>query len=215
MISFELVIEMATPFVMRHRTTLDALLSAAVFNMTGLQGKDTVPHIPLHQDRGIFKGSSLMLPRNYRHSIVDRVMALRGEDDLSMQAFSPNNRGKRYSPVDRQRGPYKSNLSAYPAFVAKEVSFFGVGDPESVARLVRDFIPGLGKRATGGAGEIIRVEPTGSEDYSWMDEKGNPARPLPVDLWREIGGRDGMPTAPLAVTFPYWESDKVEAVFPL
>lgn len=51
-VPFKLVIKLATPFVMgRTRTTLDGLLSAAVFKETGLMDKDTFAHIPLERGR--------------------------------------------------------------------------------------------------------------------------------------------------------------------
>lgn len=212
---FQLIIELATPFIMRHPVTLDALLSAAVFNKTGLMGDATIPHIPLAQENGIFKASSLCLPPTYRHTKAGRVMALRGESDLSVNVFSPNNRGKRYSPVDIARGPYKHNLSLYPAFASKEVYFFGVGDPDAVVELIQNHIQGLGKRSNAGAGEILSVQWIDSEDYSWKDEDNMPARPLPVDLWKEIGGSDAASVAPMSVRFPYWQTEKVDAVFPI
>lgn len=211
---FELILELLSPFTMRHPITLDGLLSAAIFNKTGLMGQDTIEHIPLVQENGIFKASSLCLPRTYRPAIVGRLMALRGEGDLSVGAFSPNNRGKRYSPVLQARGPYKNNMSAYRGFSAKEVSFFAVGDPDKVVELIQHYIPAIGKRSNAGAGEISSVSWLPSEDYSWIREDGMPARPLPAALWKKMGGEKDAPVAPLSVTLPYWETPLVEAVFP-
>ncbi len=62
-VPFKLVIKLATPFVMgRTRTTLDGLLSAAVFKETGLMDKDTFAHIPLERgEGGIFKASCMFV----------------------------------------------------------------------------------------------------------------------------------------------------------
>lgn len=211
---FELILELLTPFSMRYPVTLDALLSAAVFNKTGLMGKDTIEHIPLAMEKRIFKGSSLQLPRIWQYSPVCRIMGLRGEGDLSPAAFAPKRAG-RYVFIDQQRGDYKRNLYSHQGIQAKEVRFFGVGDPEKTVALIQHYIPGLGKRTNGGAGEIVGVHwlPT-EEDYSWVLPDGSPARPLPVAIWQEIGGDPSAPVAPAPVTLPYWESPKVDAVSP-
>lgn len=212
---FKLTLSLATPFYLSQTLTLDGLLSAAVFRKTGLMCQDTVPHIPLSQHEGIFKGSSLFCHPQYRHMIVGRVMALRGKRDLSEDVFSPNKRsGKEYGYIDKQRGPYKSNLDAYPGISAEEVYFWGVGDPQAVDELLRDTIIGIGKRSNAGAGEITALVCDEIEDdFSWVTKKGKPARPLPLSVWCSMG-RETRPSVPMSVTVPYWGSEVVQAVFP-
>lgn len=213
--NFRLKLTLATPFYCQQPLTLDALLSAAIYNATGLQGNETVPHIPLEQEDGIFKASSLFCMPSYRHVAVSRVMGLRTENDLSMNLFAP--KGKRYVYIDQARGPYKCNMSAYPGIESREVYFWGVGDPERAADLIRNFIIGIGKRFNAGAGEIVDVdwiELDDDEDFSWMTEAGRPARPLPIDVWKRLGGDESVPIAPMAVTLPYWLNEKVPCVFP-
>lgn len=211
---FRIKLALATPISLSAPLTLDALLSAAVANATGLEGEATIPHIPLEQKDGIFQGSALFLHPRYRHDVVGRVMALRSERDLSIQLFRPN--GKQYVNVQTDKAKkYANKLSAYPGYRATEVYFYGVGDAERTAYLIANFIPGIGKRATGGAGEILSVSVSETEeDYSWRLPNGTPARPLPVEVWRAAGGDATAPTMPLAVRLPYWETPKVESVFP-
>lgn len=211
---FRLKLTLATPIALNAPLTLDALLSAAVANATGLTGEATAPHIPLEQSHGVYRGSALFLHPRYRHEVVGRVMALRGERDLAMHLFRPN--GRQYVPVHTDKSKkYANKLSAYPGYRSREVCFFGVGDGERAAYLISNFIPGIGKRANAGAGEILSVAVTESDDdYSWCLPDGTPARPLPVDLWREIGGDPKSPVMQMAVTFPYWETQKGNAVFP-
>lgn len=215
MIPFKLVIKLATPVVMRNLTTLDALLSAAVFNKTGLMAQATEPFIPLLKERGIYRGSSLVLHAQYHHTKVMQLQSLRGESDLSTHAFSPNYHKRKYTRVVQATGPFKTSISLYPAYAAKEVYFFGVGDPDAVVELIQNHIQGIGKRNSVGAGEIQSVLWEDSEDYSWINEKGMPARPLPLALWQEIGGNPSAPVAPLSVSLPYWQTEKVQAVFPV
>jgi hypothetical protein len=207
---FRVKLEIATSFSMPIPITLDALLSVAVGNALDLDGEATISHIPLEQRGGIFLASSLFISKDYRHIPVGRTMALNGEHDLSDRLFYP--KGRKYAYIDPKRGPYKRHLSAYPGIESPEVFFFGVGDPERVEYLLKTFVPGIGKRA---AGQIQSVTVTETEkDFSWMDAKGWPARPLPVDVWQSMGGRLGAPTTQLAVRAPYWRTELVECVFP-
>lgn len=212
---FVLSLTLATPLSISAPLTLDALVSAAIANATGLEGEDTLPLIPLAQSEGIFRASALFLHPRFRHETVGRVMALRGERDVSVHAFRPN--GKQYVSVYSDKAKkYANKLSAYPGFRSRTVCFYGVGDGERAKYLIANFIPGIGKRATGGAGEIISASVSDIEDdLSWRLPDGSPARPLPLDLWRRLGGNDDAPVMPLAVTLPYWQTPKVEAVFPV
>jgi hypothetical protein len=211
---FRVKLSLATAITLNAPLTLDALLSAAVANATGLEGDDTLPHIPLAQSDGIFRGSALFMHPRFRHEVVGRVMALRGERDLSIHAFRPN--GRQYVNVHTDKAKkYANKLSSYPGYRTNEVYFYGVGDAERVVYLLANFLPGIGKRATTGAGEITAASWTETdEDYSWQLPNGSPARPLPRELWLRIGGDASLTSMPLAVTLPYWKTNKVDSVFP-
>ncbi len=219
-VPFKLVIKLATPFVMgRTRTTLDGLLSAAVFKETGLMDKDTFTHIPLERgEGGIFKASCMFVHGIFTHEVVGRVMGLRGRSDLDEVLFSPNSKaGTRYLAVDTARGPYKSNMSNYQGVNARTVVFFGVGDPERVVQLIENNIIGIGKRSNAGAGQISSVhwEPV-TEDWSWVTPGGKPARPLPLAIWNKISASRDVPISQVTVQIPYWDVVKaVEAVHPV
>lgn len=215
---FKLTIEMLTPFVLgQHALTLDGLLSAAIFRATGKMNEDTIPEIPLVRESvggfALFHASSCHYPQRHAYENVSRVMSLRSEHDLAPTLFAPNRRDGSYGHVDQKRGPYKSNLDSYPAINCREVYFWGVGDGERCAQLVRHYIVGIGRRANAGAGQIgaVNVEP--DDDYSWVTLRGTPARPLPKTVWEQVSDSPA-PTMPLAVDVPYYRSPRVEAVFP-
>ena len=212
---FKLTLDLATPFYMRNRLTLDGLLSAAVHNQTGKRGTETLEHIPLAQEHGIFKGSSIFCHPRYRHQRFSRVMSLRSERDLSAALFKPNNRGKKYGDIEQTKGPYKANLDSYDGIESHEVYFWGDGDAERCVFLLEHYILGVGKRANTGAGEIIgiRMQET-ARDYSWVTAKSTPARPLPAALWYAMGLPETS-RAPCKVTLPNQETEAVDAVFPI
>jgi len=211
---FKLSIELLTPFYMGHRITLDGLLSAAIYNATGLTGKENAAMIPLASEDGVFRGSSLFVGADYRHQVVGRIMALKGASDMDVNAFLPNGRGGRYSFIDPQRDIYKYNMSQYQGIQVESVEFYGLGDAEQCRELIQNFIHGIGKRAIAGAGQIGEITIFYlDQDESFMRADGQPARPLPIDIWKTLGGADA-PCAKIPVQFPYWESNGVEAVFP-
>ena len=212
--AFKLSIELLTPFYMGHRITLDGLLSAAIYNATGMTGDENAALIPLESDYGVFKGSSLFVGGEYRHRAVGRIMALKGDSDMNVNAFSPNGRGGRYTFIDSQRDAYKYNMSHYQGIQAETVEFYGFGDAEKCRDLIQNFIFGIGKRANSGAGQIGEITIHYLDwDQSYIREDGQPARPLPLEMWESLGGGD-VPWARIPVRFPYWESLGVEAVFP-
>ncbi|WP_395009075.1 hypothetical protein [Undibacterium sp.] len=216
--NFRVKLNILTPFYLSHTLTLDGLLAAAIYNKMGLLGADAIPYIPLDSVSGIFKASSLAFEKRYRLMSFGRIMSLRGENDLSVNVFAPNRRGgKGYVFVDKKRGQYKSNLQTYPGIFSREVFFWGVGDPDKVSHLIKNFILGIGKRCNAGAGEIADVEVTViDEDLSWITKEGKPARPLPAEVWSslEIEGRKEWPVIPHAVTVPYWSGNLCSAVVP-
>jgi hypothetical protein len=211
---FRLTLQIATPFAIDYPMTLDGLLSAAIFRQSGKQGIETIPDIPLKREHGIFCASSLHYSKRYRHESVHRVMSLRGERDLSINLFRPNRkRGDGYLVIDQNRGQYKANMSSHAGIFANEVFFWGVGDGHACADLIRAYILGIGKRANAGAGQIYGVHVEAAPDHAWVAPDGSPARPLPLELWHEIGGKPSE-SAPMAVDLPYWQAPQVLAVFP-
>jgi len=216
---FRLEIKLATPFAMsKPRTTLDSLLSAAIFRENGAMGADTIPHIPLDQEDGVFKGSCAFIAGNFSHTKVQRIMNLNGLNDHTPDHFAPQSKGKikRYLAISVKREAYKANLSNHAALDARTVVFFGVGNPERVVELIQTNIPGLGKRANAGAGEIVSVTWQKMDaDRSWITPSGLPARPLPLGVWNRISASRIVPIADLTVQVPYWSGEVVAAVYPL
>jgi CRISPR type IV-associated protein Csf3 len=220
MTPFKLMLTLESPAILTHQLTLDALLSAAVYRATGKAEAETIPLIPLEREGDIFRASCLFFPEHYQYRVSPQsmVMGLRGQDDLSAEAFSPNRKNGTYGHVDTQRGPYKSSLGTYTAYESREPwYFYAVGDPEAVTRMVTDFIPGIGRRTAQGFGQVGAVTWDAiHDDFSWVQPSGFPARYLPLSLWQQLGGREDAPCAPFSVKIPYWRTENIvsQTVFP-
>lgn len=216
-VPFLLKLNLSSPFHLSAPLTLDGLLSHAVFCEKGLMDEATIDHIPLARgEMGIFKASALHIPKSafYVRGKFNRVASLR---DLKISDFSPNvGKGKnaRYGQVDTQRGPYKTVINSYSAHDAREVVFYAVGDPDEVVRLISNYVPGVGKCANSGAGQIESASWSLLEnDYSWITPKGTPARPLPSELWNQLSD-SRYETEPMSYQVPYSKSKRVASVFP-
>lgn len=216
MTPFQITAQVLTPFHMRFPVTLDALLAEAMNNKTGLGRETAYEQLPLARRDGIYQASSLQIIGRPEVTRMSRIMVLRGPRDQSIRAFKPNGRaGKQYSPIDTQRGAYKANMDSYEAISCQAVRWYAVGDPDACVELLRHYLIGIGKRASGGAGELGEISyQLIDEDHSWVNAQGLPARPLAHEHWLSIGGKPDVPVAPMAVTFPYFSSEKVAAVFP-
>ncbi len=216
-VPFLLRLNLSSPFHLSTPLTLDALLSYAIFCEKGLMDEATIDHIPLARgEMGIFKASALHIPRGtfYVRGKFNRVAGVR---DLALGDFSPNvgkGQNARYGQVDIQRGPYKTVINSYAAHDAREVVFYAVGNPEEVSRLISDYVPGVGKCANSGAGQIESVSWHLLEnDYSWVTPKGSPARPLPCTIWNQISDFR-YESEPMSYQVPYSKSARVQSVFP-
>ncbi len=159
---------------MAYPVTLDALVSRAISSKTGNFGDSIYSDIPLAQEDGIFKASSLLMPRFF----------------------------------------HTKDLKPERAIATKEVYFFGVGEPDAVVQLLRDYVPCIGRHTGAGYGKIARIYWRESPDYSWRLANGSPARPLPLPVWISAGGNKNQPCAMMAVRPPYWRSPLFPSVFP-
>lgn len=223
--TFKVKLNLATPVIMsRTRLTLDGLLSAAIHRKTGLKGEECIPHIPLEREQGLFKSSSMFIADDSNFSFVkiNRIMSLRGQADLTPDHFLPNSvKGDRYLDVDQQRGRHKAEMSEYTGIDTRAVVFFGKGDAPAVKHLLETYVTNIGTRAHTGAGQVIGVECeslSSSDESYWVTESGQPARPIPVDIWKCLDGADhdwAQAAAEVTVCFPYWDNaSKTLAVFP-
>lgn len=221
MIPFRLNIELGTPMSITETVTLDALLSKAVFNMTGFRDDRISDMIPLATNNEVFCGSILRVAGNARNSTVSFVRKLTRDDMASSKHQSNVQRGENkggYTYIETARGPFCTKLESIRVVEAQRVYFYGLGHPDEVIRLIENFLPGIGKRANAGLGEIRSVSWTPSPDYSLIDKDGWPARPMPVADWdalHSITKKANPVVAMRPIAVPGWCNEKVACVMPV
>lgn len=226
MIPFRLNIELGTPVAITGTLTLDALLTKAAFNMTGFTDDRLRALIPLRCQDGIFSGSILRYSGQQRRTTVSFVRKLVRSDMWSYKFKSNIKRssaygiaGVDYAPIELEKGPFCARLESIQVVESPRAHFYGFGDPDAVVRLIENFLPGIGKRANAGLGEIRGVSWTHSPDYSLIDKNGHPARPIPIELWHALaanGGKVVEPTVGLRpVDVPGWCSEKIPCAMPV
>lgn len=222
MAPFKMTLTLASPVVMPFNTTLDGLLSFAGEALTGKLDNELADEIPLARDAesGVFKASSIFLSQSAFYESLVKVRALKHWDlDASMIGPMRTKTGKLartpYPAIDKKRGDYGNKLSVLTTLRTPKAVCYGVGDIEKV-QLWMECVIGLGRHAQQGQGEIINVQIEEiEEDLSWMSVKGEPQRPLPVDVWKQHGGSmEGVTITTAPWQFPYWKQPLERCVAP-
>jgi hypothetical protein len=201
--NFALIVNVQTPVIVSPGSwlTLDSLLSAAL-----QQGENDWKKIPLSCASGVFAGSAAF-PIEPRYQDV-RFLS-------SMQHHYGDYDGDKRNKILRAGGPDKPDVDAYPAIETHRIIWFGRGDAQACAALIKT-LPGIGKKAAHGFGAIERVETISLKvDRSWVLPDGRPARPMPMALWDALhqNAPDGLSTStelPTEMTGyrpNYWEDE--------
>jgi len=226
MIPFRLNIELGTPVAITGTLTLDALLAKAAFNMTGFTDDRLLELIPLRRHQGIFSGSILRYAGQQKRSTVSFVRRLARSDMWSSKYKSNIKRttaagvaGVDYAGIELAKGPYCARLESIQVVESPKAYFYGYGDPDAVVNLIENFLPGIGKRANAGLGEIRSVSWIHSPDYSLIDKNGHPARPIPVEVWDALETTNTKVSDPSIglrpVDVPGWFSEKKRCAMPV
>lgn len=152
---------------------------------------------PLARTEGVPHGSALILLGD---SGVTRTAAVVQRGRAALDRLAPGRIPKGRRRTDRFGA--KGILSCYPMRLCDGGAWLGTGNIEAV-RAVLARVIGIGKRRAAGAGMIdpdsLVVEPvdadpatfglvTGPDDPEFATARIAPARPLPLALFRRLGG---------------------------
>jgi hypothetical protein len=101
--------------------------------------------------------------------------------------------------------------TGYRAQAVRAACFIGVGDIDAIREIIRNDVVSIGKRRADGYGMVDKqalvVEEIDTDAATWglMDGRGEPARPVPVATWADVGGVECMIQAVKARPF-YWST---------
>lgn len=203
---FELTIELKTPFVFGHNPIrLDGLIWHCLFLEYGcpdiakaklgdfLKFNGTIYHAS-SAGLGVNRQTILLKDEdtNNDSDLIPDIYALNrnaigsmdNENDLNERFFNPNGASlkKPYVKVMTMGGPYINRLNSFKAYWANALVFHGVGQGGAIADLLDFYLSAVGLNANIGFGTIGQVTAkTIKKDFSFIDESGRLARPMPID----------------------------------
>ncbi len=117
-------------------------------------------------------------------------------------------------------------MDTYTTLPATEAYVAVRGKIDQITDLLRDLY-GIGKRRCSGYGavklqtgncepdiDVWPVEPEDADTFAIIGRDGLPLRPVPVDLWKAIGGSSSARTATVATQGLRWIEPRCHAVIP-
>ena len=218
--SFILSCELITPIISSPYTTLDALLAVALYR----QHRDlTIAHtqIPLNNSYGVWHGSCLIHYGDFIHN-RDHNICSTLQRDIDPYLYAPTGEDGSYQKTafkfEEKQHDVRSRADRYETIASEGVFFYGHGDGEQCRTLIKKNIFGIGKKTNQGHGAIGRVHITPiEEDLSLHNEKGEPMRPIPNEIWHQLPNRKKSYSRRDVTGWkpPYWEpSHRADCVVP-
>lgn len=213
---FLIRLELKTPVILSHQTTLDALLAGLKFQETGDLDR-ALADLPLRRQAGLWCGSSVFLQAPV---LTDELVL---GSSLRHQTLDPNlfrtKKTGRYVAVDPSGGDFRNRQSFVRAYSSPAAYFMGEGDLGEVHRLMLT-MTGMGKKRGAGYG---RIDFGRSEfidlDYprqqgALMLSDGTPSRPIPVKTWEAMNSLAPVWRAVVRFEPPYNLTEPAECVLP-
>ncbi|MGH8463107.1 MAG: hypothetical protein ACRER5_03105 [Pseudomonas sp.] len=202
---FRVTITLRTPACLRPDLTLDAVLAAAIYLISG-DVERAHSDIPLARTKDVWHASSIQFLGGERSS--QPYIARLDSRDLVPVGYSGEANRKGRININISGGYLAAQLRKLPTFIG-QVAFDGNGDIEEVKSLLHA-LPGLGKNTRQGLGRMGEIVVASSlKDVSVIREDGLPARPTPVTTWEQWGNNPDVAAKDhVAWQPPYWRHDQ-------
>jgi hypothetical protein len=208
--AFTVEIDLSSPIIMDRGIGLPGLL-ARVLADSG--NPDPLPAVPLANVDGIFAGSDLFALGpvvGYHVSYVRSLRPTAMEHDLALRD------GRRGRPLDQivLRDERKNLLDARWATSPATLVAFGAGDLGAVSDLLKG-VRSIGAKRSSNYGQVaaVRISPIDHPHTGFADRHGNPLRPVPVHVWRQMN-LPQRPVRNLVARLPKWASPYEPCVGP-
>lgn len=222
MVPMQITMDLLTPIIVgEYPVVFDGLLWA-MFEAhlhCSERAKVALSQSLLYTD-GVAHASSMAFATRAGETIIARDAPMVGrmsEDDLDADKIAPY--GKKLNPypkIQLQGGPTKNRLDLYRAMWSPQIVFYANGDVRTINKILQFYCRNIGQRAEAGYGQVCNIAVTQIEqDQSLLTPESEAARPLPVDIFRRIGGQGEQAIDLHCLTVPYWSTDgRISSVLP-
>ena len=206
--TFKITMSLSTPLVAQEGgyMTLDGLLAAIRFESTGdleLAHND----LPLRRTQGVWHASAAHL-HAWHSGRVGFVANLRAMHDMDLELITRKKDGQPHTKLGlTRRRDFGAVMNSYKAHAVSAVSWYAQGDADAVERMLQG-VAFIGKRRASGFGQVRGLQIEHDELNGVVGHFGEPLRPVPVSIYREIfGGDAGSLRVDAAWRPAYWHPD--------
>ena len=160
---------------------LDALLYAALKDNSDMDDESVLKIIDgvLDKQNGVYKSSAMRYLKSNHFPLLATQWSFATRTHWEDWEYSPNEKVK---SVVTKGGPFRKRVTTYNALKAHAVDFFAVGNSKEIQYLL-SCLGFIGLENNQGFGEIGEITITEiDEDFSFIDDAGELARCLPIDM---------------------------------
>ena len=175
-------VEILSPILLpKYPIHLDALLYAAIKDNSDMDD-DTILKVidsVLDKQDGVYKSSAMRFLKTNHFPVTYSERSLATRTHWEDWEFSQHEKSK---SIIVKGGGFRKRVTTFNAVNVHAVDFHAVGDPSRIEHLL-NCLGFIGLNNNQGFGEIgsITIEEA-EQDYSFIDEDGNLARCLPVEM---------------------------------
>lgn len=175
-------VEVLSPLLMpKYPIHLDALLYAALKDNSDMEDGEVIEILDriLGKQDGVYKSSAMRFLKTNNFPLVSFERSFATRTHWEDWEYSENEKSKN---VVTKGGGFRKRVTTYNAIQAYAVDFYAVGEANKIEYLLK-CLGFIGLQNNQGFGEIGNI--TISEiknDYSFIDDQGELARCLPINL---------------------------------
>lgn len=177
-ISLEILSPLLPP---KYPIHLDALLYAALKDNSDKDDESILKIIDgiLDKQNGVYKSSAMRFLKSNHFPLISTEWCFATRTHWEDWEFSQNEKAKN---VTTKGGGFRKRMTTYNAIHPHAVDFNAVGEPKDIYYLL-SCLGFIGLNNSQGFGEIGNITITEiEEDFSFIDEEGELARCLPINM---------------------------------
>lgn len=217
--AFKITVELRSPVILGRGTywTLDGVCFGIIDDLKskGLTSMDPQADIPIKQEQGLYFASRAL----FSNAIVQDDVKIGGIRPVRDMMDAPDfmqstKKGDQFgmSKVITHRGDYKNHMSRYLKISAPSVSWYAVGNPDKIAKLI-EFAGAIGAKRSDGYGLVGEIEYEVGDEFDPIMMDGKLMRPVPQGHAIAKGFSEGMPLSQDTWKPPYYDGTSRDVCF--